>query len=284
MAALRCPPSDRLVSSLSGGEARRVDLARVLLSKPDLLLLDEPTNHLDTLSVAWLEEFLRRYEGTVMCVTHDRYFLDRVANWTLEFDQGTRGAGNLVAFHGNYSRWLEAKDTERLAAARADDRRSRTMRAELDWLRAGAGRRSSRALHARRVENFEAMVAETRRERVDPGRIVIPPGPALAAQVVSFEDVRLETPDGRLLAEALTAEIPRGAIVGITGPNGAGKSTLLAALLGELQPKAGIIDVGESVRFGHVAQHSREALDDGQTVHQAMMQDLGSGSLRATTK
>jgi ATP-binding cassette ChvD family protein len=257
MDALRCPPADADVSKLSGGERRRVALCRLLLSSPDLLLLDEPTNHLDADSVAWLERYLAEYEGAVVAVTHDRYFLDNVAGWILELD---RGKG--IPFEGNYSKWLEAKAKRVAMQERKDAARERVLSAELEWVRTNPkGRRTKSKA---RLARYEEMVNEEKTVRLDEVQIHIPPGPRLGANVIKVDGLRKSFGD-RLLIDDLSFDLPRSGIVGIIGPNGAGKSTLFKMLTGNEQPDAGTIEVGESVQFAYVDQ-SREALDPDKTV------------------
>jgi ATP-binding cassette ChvD family protein len=257
MDALRCPPGEADVKTLSGGERRRVALCRLLLSEPDLLLLDEPTNHLDAESVAWLEHFLADYKGTVVAVTHDRYFLDNVAGWILELDRG-----RAIPFEGNYSAWLEAKEKrlgqeEREAAARA-----RVIARELDWIRATPEARRTKSLA--RINAYERLVSEA--ENLAPGaaQIVIPPGPRLGNVVAEAEGLTKGFGD-RLLIENLSFRLPAGGIVGVIGPNGAGKSTLVRMITGEETPDSGILRLGETVKLGYVDQ-SRDALDPDATV------------------
>ncbi|MGE5185090.1 MAG: energy-dependent translational throttle protein EttA [Acidobacteriota bacterium] len=259
MDALRCPPGDADVTKISGGERRRVALCRLLLSKPDMLLLDEPTNHLDAESVAWLERMLEEFKGTVVAITHDRYFLDNVAKWILELD---RGEGH--PFEGNYSGWLELKakrlrDEEKQAGAR-----ERMLERELEWVRS-----SAKARHAKskaRLARYDEMVAEAQKEARDPAlEIVIPPGPRLGNEVVVFDGVSKGYGD-RLLIDNLTFKLPRSAIVGVIGPNGAGKTTLFRMIMGVEKPDKGTIKVGETVQLGYVDQ-SRDALDDKKTLY-----------------
>src|SRR5215203_5359418 len=259
MDALRCPPDDADVTTLSGGEKRRVALCRLLLQHPDLLLLDEPTNHLDAESVEWLERFLGEYAGTVVAVTHDRYFLDNVAKWILELDRG-RG----IPFSGNYSSWLEQK-LERLGREQKQaDARQRTLARELEWVRMGA--RARQAKGKARLSAYEKLLAEandaksTTREL----ELAIPPGPRLGDQVIEVQDLRKGYGD-RLLIEDLTFSLPRAGIVGIIGPNGAGKTTLFRMLVGEEQPDGGEIEIGDTVELAYVDQ-SRDSLDDDATV------------------
>jgi ATP-binding cassette ChvD family protein len=257
MDALRCPPPDADISTLSGGEQRRVALCRLLLSQPDLLLLDEPTNHLDAESVAWLERHLHEYPGTVVAVTHDRYFLDNVAGWILELDRG-RG----VPYQGNYSGWLEQKRARLEQEARQEAARRRTIERELEWVRlnTGARRKAPRA----RLNAYEALLAQDRNVKLDQVQIHIPAGPRLGDVVVEAEGLQKAYGD-RLLIDDLSFSLPRGGIVGIIGPNGAGKTTLLRMVTGDEQPDAGVLRIGESVRLAHVDQ-SRAALDASKTV------------------
>jgi ATP-binding cassette ChvD family protein len=257
MDALRCPPPNADISTLSGGEQRRVALCRLLLSQPDLLLLDEPTNHLDAESVAWLERHLHEYPGTVVAVTHDRYFLDNVAGWILELDRG-RG----VPYQGNYSGWLEQKRARLEQEARQEAARRRTIERELEWVRlnTGARRKAPRA----RLNAYEALLAQDRNVKLDQVQIHIPAGPRLGDVVVEADGLQKAYGD-RLLIDELSFSLPRGGIVGIIGPNGAGKTTLLRMVTGDEQPDAGTLRIGESVRLAHVDQ-SRAALDPSKTV------------------
>ena len=254
---MRVPPGDQDVRTLSGGEVRRVALCRLLLERPDMLLLDEPTNHLDAESVAWLERFLQEYPGTVVAVTHDRYFLDNVAGWILELD---RGYG--IPWQGNYSSWLEQK-SERLAREeRAEAARQRTLERELEWIRMAP--RARQAKSKARVTAYETLLQQEVERRSDDIEIVIPPGPRLGDVVVVTEHLTKGYGD-RVLIDDLSFAIPRGAIVGVVGPNGAGKTTLLRMILGEEKPDRGTIRVGETVVPAHVDQ-SRDALDGTKTV------------------
>ena len=256
MDALRVPPGDADVTTLSGGEIRRVALGRLLLSRPDVLLLDEPTNHLDTESVAWLERYLKEYPGTVVAITHDRYFLDNVAGWILELD---RGAG--IPWEGNYSSWLDQKYRRLAVAEKQESARQRTLERELEWVRM-----APRARHAKsraRLASYEALLAEDPGERQTTAEIVIPPGPRLGDVVVQAEDVAKGYGD-RLLFENLTFTLPRGGIVGVIGPNGAGKTTLFRLITGQEKPDRGVMRVGDSVRLAYVDQ-SRETLAPGRT-------------------
>ncbi len=255
--ALRLPEPDRDVTTLSGGEMRRVALCRLLLSSPDLLLLDEPTNHLDAESVAWLERFLERYRGTVMAVTHDRYFLDNVAGWILELDRG-RG----IPFKGNYSSWLEQKQARLAAEEKQESARRRTLARELEWVRM-----SPRARHDKskaRLAAYEKLLAEEQNVKLDRVEIHIPAGPRLGDVVVEADRVSKGFGD-RLLMEDLTFSLPPGGIVGVIGPNGAGKTTLFRMIAGEEQPDSGTLTIGETVQLAYVDQ-SRADLDPQSTV------------------
>ncbi len=257
MDALRCPPPETDIATLSGGEARRVALCRLLLRQPDLLLLDEPTNHLDAESVAWLERHLRDYPGTVVAVTHDRYFLDNVAGWILELDRG-RG----IPYRGNYSGWLEQKRARLEHEARQEAARRRTIERELEWVRmnTGARRKAPRA----RLTAYEALLAQEQDVKLDQVQIHIPAGPRLGDVVVQADGVQKAYGE-RLLIDGLSFSLPRGGIVGVIGPNGAGKTTLLRMITGEEQPDAGAMRLGESVQLAYVDQ-SRAALDGAKTV------------------
>jgi len=255
--ALRLPPWDADVTKLSGGERRRVALCRLLLSKPDMLLLDEPTNHLDAESVAWLERFLDEYPGTVVAVTHDRYFLDNVAGWILELDRG-RG----IPWEGNYSSWLEQKDTRLQMEEKQQTAHSRAMKQELEWVRSNPKGRQAKS--KARVARFEELASQEFQKRNETQDLYIPPGPRLGDQVV--EAVNLSKSFGdQLLYDKLTFRLPRGGIVGIIGPNGAGKTTLFKMISGEETPDSGELIVGETVQLAHVDQ-SRDSLDDNKTV------------------
>src|SRR5262245_15354901 len=257
MDALRCPPPDADVATLSGGEVRRVALCRLLLQKPDMLLLDEPTNHLDAESVAWLERYLKDYPGTVVAITHDRYFLDNVAGWILELD---RGAG--IPWEGNYSSWLDQK-RERLAQEEKQDRaRQRTLERELEWVRMSP--RARQAKSKARPASYEELLAEDRRETDGTAEIAIPAGPRLGDLVVRAEGLSKGYGD-RLLIDNLSFNLPRGGIVGVIGPNGAGKTTLFRMIIGQEKPDAGALHVGDSVQLAYVDQ-SRDVLDPAKTV------------------
>ena len=259
MDALRCPPPDTDVRTLSGGERRRVALCRLLLQSPDLLLLDEPTNHLDAESVAWLEQFLQNYPGTVVAVTHDRYFLDNVAGWILELD---RGSG--IPWQGNYSSWLEQKQKRLELEEKQEARRQRTLQRELDWIRMSP--RARQAKGKARLNAYEAMLAEEAAQRIETAEIYIPPGPRLGDVVVEARGLRKGYGDV-LLMDDVNFTLPRGGIVGVIGANGAGKTTLFRMITGQEQPDAGSLRLGETVQVGYVDQ-SRDALDPDKTVWQ----------------
>ncbi len=261
MDALRCPPPDTSVDKLSGGERRRVALCRLLLAKPDLLLLDEPTNHLDAESVAWLERHLQEYPGTVVAVTHDRYFLDNVAGWILELD---RGAG--IPWEGNYSSWLDQKQGRLAAEEKAATARQRTLQRELEWVRMAP--RARQAKGKARLNTYEQLLAEQTERLPESVEIYIPPGPRLGDLVV--ETTGLSKGYGEnLLIEDLSFRLPPGGIVGIIGPNGAGKTTLFRMITGQEAPDAGTLRVGDTVKMGYVDQ-SRDALPDAASVYDAI--------------
>jgi sulfate-transporting ATPase len=261
MDALRLPPADADVTNLSGGERRRVALCRLLLSKPDLLLLDEPTNHLDAESVAWLERHLQEYKGTVVAVTHDRYFLDNVAGWILELD---RGYG--IPWEGNYTSWLEQKDQRLAQEEKVDEARRRTLERELEWVRMAP--RARQAKGKARITAYEKLVAEAdaAEQRAEKLQISIPPGPRLGDVVIEAEDLRKAFGD-RLLIDDLSFTLPRGGIVGVIGPNGAGKTTLFRMIVNTEKPDAGELRVGPTVELAYVDQ-SRESLDGAKTVYE----------------
>ena len=257
MDALRCPPKDADVTKLSGGERRRVALCRLLLRQPDLLLLDEPTNHLDAESVAWLEHHLEDYAGTVVAVTHDRYFLDNVAGWILEVDRG-RG----IPFEGNYSGWLEQKQKRLALEAKAEKARQKTVEREREWIQASP--RARQAKNQARITAYETLLAEAKDRTPDSAQIIIPPGPRLGDLVIEAQALSKGFEE-RLLIEALDFKIPPGAIVGIIGANGAGKTTLFRMVTGEEEPDSGTLRIGETVELGYIDQ-SRDALADDKTV------------------
>src|ERR1700747_2965898 len=259
MDALRCPPGDAAVANLSGGERRRVALCRLLLQRPDLLLLDEPTNHLDAESVAWLQRFLENYPGTVVTVTHDRYFLDEVAGWILELDRG-RG----IPFEGNYSGWLEQKQQRLDQEGRHEPARQRTLERELEWVRQSP--RARQAKSKARLSAYETLVAQSREKTPETAQIVRPPGPRLGDLVIEAQHAA-KAFDDRLLIEALDFRLPPGGIVGVIGPNGAGKTTLFRMIIGQETPDSGAFRVGDTVKLGYVDQ-SRDTLVAANTVWQ----------------
>jgi ATP-binding cassette ChvD family protein len=265
MDALRCPPADADVSTLSGGEKRRVALCRLLLQKPDLLLLDEPTNHLDAESVAWLERHLQEYAGTVIVVTHDRYFLDNITGWILELDRG-RG----IPYEGNYSSWLEQKQGRLAQEEKEESARQRTLKHELEWIR-----QSPKARHAKskaRIKAYDDLLARANEKAPSTAQITIPPGPRLGQVVIEAENLAKGYGD-RLLIDGLSFKLPPGAIVGVIGPNGAGKTTLFKMITGEEQPDGGALRLGESVRLGYIDQ-TRQALTDTKTVWEEISDGL----------
>ncbi len=270
MDALRCPPADTIVKNLSGGEKRRVALCRLLLQKPDILLLDEPTNHLDAESVGWLEQHLQKYEGTIIAVTHDRYFLDNIAGWILELD---RGQG--IPYQGNYSSWLEQKSTRLAQEARSEDKLQKTLERELDWIRM-----SPKGRHAKskaRINDYEAMVATESEKHADDLEIYIPPGPRLGDNVIEAHGVSKAYGD-TMLFEKLEFSLPKGGIVGVIGPNGAGKTTLFRLITGQETPDAGTFKVGETVKLGYVDQ-SRDSLNAEKNVFDEISDGLDNVTL-----
>jgi len=257
MDALRLPPPEAEVATLSGGERRRVALCRLLLRSPDLLLLDEPTNHLDAESVAWLERFLKDYQGTVVAVTHDRYFLDNVAGWILELDRGTG-----IPWEGNYSSWLEQKQNRLAQEEKAESKRQRTLQRELEWIRMSP--RARQAKGKARLNAYEDLLKEETAQKIEQVEIYIPPGPRLGDVVIEARGVRKAYGD-LLLMEDVNFTLPRSGIVGVIGPNGAGKTTLFRMITGKEQPDAGTLKLGETVQIGYVDQ-SRDALSADKTV------------------
>ncbi|TCM88139.1 energy-dependent translational throttle protein EttA [Rhodovulum steppense] len=265
MEALRCPPDEADVTTLSGGERRRVALCKLLLEAPDMLLLDEPTNHLDAETVAWLQNHLIEYKGTILIVTHDRYFLDDITGWILELDRG-RG----IPYEGNYSAWLEQKAKRLSQEAREDKARQKTLERELDWIR--AGQKARQAKSKARIQAYEDLASQSEREKLSRAQIIIPNGPRLGGKVIEVEGLRKGYGD-RLLIEDLSFALPPGGIVGVIGPNGAGKSTLFRMLTGQEQPDAGSITFGDTVKLSYVDQ-SRDALDANKTVWEEISDGL----------
>jgi ATP-binding cassette ChvD family protein len=255
--ALRCPPDDANVETLSGGEKRRVALCKLLLEAPDMLLLDEPTNHLDAETIAWLQKHLIEYKGTILTVTHDRYFLDDITTWILELERG-RG----IPHEGNYSSWLDAKAKRLAQEAREDKAKQKALEKELEWIRAGAKARQAKS--KARIQAYEKMADESVKELVGRAQIIIPHGPRLGSKVIEFDNVRKHMGD-KLLIENLSFTLPPGGIVGVIGPNGAGKSTLMKMIIGQEQPDEGTITLGETVQLSFVDQ-SRDALDPNKNV------------------
>jgi ATP-binding cassette ChvD family protein len=278
MDALRCPPAESKIAPLSGGEKRRVALCRLLLQKPDILLLDEPTNHLDAESVGWLEQHLARYAGTVIAVTHDRYFLDNVAGWILELD---RGAG--IPFKGNYSSWLEQKKKRLEIEEKTESARQKALARELEWVR-----QSAKARHAKskaRIAAYERMAAEEQSKKAAEIEIFIPPGPKLGQKVIEAKNVTKAYGDNVLMAD-MSFSLPPGGIIGVIGPNGAGKTTLFRMIIGSEKPDRGEFKLGESVKLAYVEQ-SREALGQSQSVWQAIsdgVEFMQLGSTRVNSR
>jgi sulfate-transporting ATPase len=274
MDALRCPPADTLIKNLSGGEKRRVALCRLLLQKPDILLLDEPTNHLDAESVGWLEQHLQKYEGTIIAVTHDRYFLDNIAGWILELD---RGQG--IPYQGNYSSWLDQKSTRLAQEQRKEDKLQKTLERELEWIRM-----SPKGRHAKskaRINDYEAMVATESEKHADDLEIYIPPGPRLGDNVIEAHGVSKAYGD-TVLFQDLDFSLPKGGIVGVIGPNGAGKTTLFRLITGQETPDAGTFKVGETVKLGYVDQ-SRDSLNPEKNVFDEISDGLDNVTLGTRT-
>tara|TARA_B100001248_G_scaffold251745_2_gene227196 strand:+ start:18411 stop:20084 length:1674 start_codon:yes stop_codon:yes gene_type:complete len=265
MDALRCPPSDQLGKNLSGGERRRVALCRLLLSNPDILLLDEPTNHLDAESVAWLERYLAEFPGTVIAVTHDRYFLDNVAGWILELD---RGEG--IPWKGNYSSWLEQKEKRLANEEKAESRRQKVLQKELEWVRQGVKGRGTKAKS--RITAYENLLKAPSKEKIKELELYIPAGPRLGDRVVEAKNIS-KAFDDKLLYENLSFEVPKGGILGIIGPNGAGKTTLFRMIVGQEKPDAGEFMVGDTVKYSYVDQ-AHETLDPNNSV----FDEIGEGN------
>ncbi|TCP48538.1 ATP-binding cassette ChvD family protein [Tamaricihabitans halophyticus] len=266
MDALRCPPGDEPVEHLSGGERRRVALCKLLLSKPDLLLLDEPTNHLDAESVLWLEQFLANYPGAVLAVTHDRYFLDNVAQWIMELDRG-----RVVGYEGNYSTYLEKKRERLEVQGKKDAKLARRLKNELDWVRSNAKARQTKSRS--RLQRYEEMAAEAEKtKKLDFEEIQIPPGPRLGNVVVEVENLRKGF-DDRLLIDGLSFDLPRNGIVGVIGPNGVGKTTLFKTIVGLEEPDSGSVKIGDTVKLSYVDQ-SRAGLDPNKTVWEIVSDGL----------
>ncbi len=255
--ALRCPPDDANVASLSGGERRRVALCKLLLEAPEMLLLDEPTNHLDAETIAWLQQHLIEYKGTILIVTHDRYFLDDITSWILELDRG-RG----IPYEGNYTAWVEQKAKRLEQEAREDKSRQKTLERELKWIRQGA--KARQAKQKARINSYNDLADQSVREKITSAQIVIPHGPRLGGKVIEVNNLKKHMGD-KLLVENLSFSIPPGAIVGVIGPNGAGKTTLFRILTGQEQPDEGTVEVGDTVKLAYVDQ-SRDALDPNATV------------------
>ena len=261
MDALRCPPGDWPVTNLSGGEKRRVALCRLLLSNPDILLLDEPTNHLDAESVAWLERYLHDFPGTVIAVTHDRYFLDNVAGWILELD---RGEG--IPWQGNYTSWLEQKDNRLKQEAKEDTKRLKTLERELEWVRMSPRARQGKS--KARLQAYENLLKEPTAEKLQELQLYIPPGPRLGDVVIEAHGVSKAYGD-KLLMDNMNFSIPKAGIVGIIGPNGAGKSTLFRMIMGKEKPDSGELKIGSTVKLAYVDQ-SRETLNPNKTVYEEL--------------
>ncbi len=277
MEALRCPPDEAAVATLSGGEKRRVALCKLLLEAPEMLLLDEPTNHLDAETIAWLQQHLIDYKGTILIVTHDRYFLDDITGWILELDRG-RG----IPYEGNYSSWLEQKAKRLEREAREDKSRQKTLERELEWIRQGAKARQSK--QKARIDRYNDLAAQSEREKIGRAQIVIPNGPRLGQKVIEVEGLAKHLGDKQLI-EGLSFSLPPGGIVGVIGPNGAGKTTLFRMLTGQETPDAGEISYGETVKLAYVDQ-SRDALDAGKTVWEeisggAEVIELGDASMNS---
>ncbi|TNE66077.1 MAG: energy-dependent translational throttle protein EttA [Rhodobacteraceae bacterium] len=261
MEALRCPPDDADVTTLSGGEKRRVALCKLLLEAPDMLLLDEPTNHLDAETIAWLQQHLIEYKGTILIVTHDRYFLDDITGWILELDRG-RG----IPYEGNYSAWLEQKAKRLEQEAKEDKTRQKTLERELEWMR--QGQKARQAKQKARIDRYNDLASQSERDKITRAQIVIPNGPRLGSKVIEVHGLSKHMGDKQLI-EGLDFALPPGGIVGVIGPNGAGKSTLFRMLTGQLEPDAGTVEYGDTVKLSYVDQ-SRDDLDPNETVFEAI--------------
>ncbi|WP_321364808.1 energy-dependent translational throttle protein EttA [uncultured Celeribacter sp.] len=261
MEALRCPPDDADVTTLSGGEKRRVALCKLLLEAPDMLLLDEPTNHLDAETIAWLQQHLIEYKGTILIVTHDRYFLDDITGWILELD---RGSG--IPYEGNYSAWLEQKAKRLEQEAKEDKSRQKTLERELEWMR--QGQKARQAKQKARIDRYNDLASQSERDKITRAQIVIPNGPRLGSKVIDVNGLSKHMGDKQLI-EGLDFALPPGGIVGVIGPNGAGKSTLFRMLTGQLEPDAGTVEYGDTVKLSYVDQ-SRDDLDPNATVFEAI--------------
>jgi ATP-binding cassette ChvD family protein len=261
MEALRCPPDDADVTTLSGGEKRRVALCKLLLEAPDMLLLDEPTNHLDAETIAWLQQHLIDYKGTILIVTHDRYFLDDITSWILELD---RGAG--IPYEGNYSAWLEQKAKRLSQEAREDKSKQKTLERELEWMRQSPKARQAKS--KARINSYNEMAETSEREKLSRAQIIIPNGPRLGSKVIEVNDLSKAMGD-KLLVENLSFSLPPGGIVGVIGPNGAGKTTLFRMLTGQIQPDSGTVEYGDTVKLSYVDQN-RDDLGDNDTVWEAI--------------
>ncbi|ABV73009.1 ABC transporter ATP-binding protein [Rickettsia canadensis str. McKiel] len=265
MLALRCPPKEADITKISGGEKRRVALCKLLLEKPDMLLLDEPTNHLDAESVSWLEDYLKHYEGTVIVITHDRYFLDNVTEWILEIDRG-----NCIPWESNYSSWLEQKQKKIALESKEDNDRKKQLRRELEWIRQTPKARQSK--NKARITAYHELLNKQQDQKNDPTQIIIPNGPRLGDLVIEAEHIAKKF-NNKILLSDFSFKVPRGAIVGIIGPNGAGKSTLFNIITGKIIPDSGSIKIGQTVKLGYVDQ-SRDHLDDNKTIWEEISEGL----------
>ncbi|BDU60091.1 energy-dependent translational throttle protein EttA [Candidatus Rickettsia kotlanii] len=265
MLALRCPPKEADITKISGGEKRRVALCKLLLEKPDMLLLDEPTNHLDAESVSWLEDYLKHYEGTVIVITHDRYFLDNVTEWILEMDRG-----NCIPWESNYSSWLEQKQKKLALESKEDDDRKKQLNRELEWIRQTPKARQSK--NKARITAYQELLNKQQEQKTDPTQIIIPNGPRLGDFIIEAEHIAKKF-NNKILLSDFSFKVPRGAIVGIIGPNGAGKSTLFNMITGKIIPDSGSIKIGQTVKLGYVDQ-SRDHLDDNKTVWEEISEGL----------